>query len=810
MRPEITALLTGEAGMTLLTGVTLMLLPLLVRRYRRKTLYGLLIICLLGFLIPWRPVVAPRPAMTVEIPAAAVRRLNPSVRSAAPAARQTSVQSDQPLRTAETKPATRPLTPGQAALVLWACGALAVLGIEISRYLRFCRLLRRWRATPDPEAADAFDRAVRAVGLRRAPKLWSAPCVPGPLVTGLFHTAVYIPETPLPKTDLGLIFRHELTHIQQGDLPVKWLSLLVCALHWPNPAVWLLRRSLSRYCELSCDETVMAGSDLTARTGYSEALIAAIHVRAKTPTALCTAFEGGLKRMKQRILNVMDARARRAGLALVLALICLSVTTGSLLTVSAADTAGLPPFPDDYDREQEELVRLAEPVPAVAANYMPAYNNSDDPSWPAAIYAPGTPIEIIGQKWRSEYIPGVTGDGGMVWLNVNILDGEPLKDVWVPLTFVSVGEGGEAIPKAPVGVLKAPEGETHVSLFARIFDSAPFYSAESGREARLVSWQPDWVQIAVDGREGYIHAGQLTLDEAALAHFTPEWLDGYDSWRLGYWDYYQQFLAWFGEMENRYGSTDFWSNDLKVLLTDTQRQYGLLQPGDWAFVRPGPDDLTEEQVLAIGRQLINDTGAQDELGIPYYAWQVYFMYVVGENEEPHWLLRAWATHTDMDRQNIRLNRAGELIDIIPFRDDPNARTPYYEIALDLLYGEQAYLWPEAVRTAVDPEAFPPMQEGWVSEEEVRETALQAVREYLGEEKYTAVQTRFESYAMYYNYGRFSENDPEDRIFWTVRYINQNPGEHEEIQVHVNMDGTLRGEPIDDYYGDADFTPGGNG
>ena len=263
-------------------------------------------------------------------------------------------------------------------------------------------------------------------------------------------------------------------------------------------------------------------------------------------------------------------------------------------------------------------------------------------------------------------------------------------------------------------------------------------------------------------------------------------------------------------MENRYGSYDFWSNELKAIMTDMQRDYGLLQPGDTAFTLPQEGDISAEEAIAIGRQLIHDDGSVDELGIPYYAWQAYFTYTAGKDEAPHWLLRAWATHTDMDRQNIRLTRAGELMDITPFRDDPKQHSAYYSIALNVLYGEAEYTWPAAVRTACDPEHCPPLQDGWKTEEEVRAIALGAIEEAFGAEKLNMVKTSFETFASYYNYGKFDENDPEDRIFWTVRFINQEPGNAEEIQVLVNMDGTLRGEPIDDYYGDADFTPGGNG
>ena len=51
MEAWLTPLISGAAGMSVLTLLLLAALPLLSRRYRQSTLYGLLILCLLGFLI---------------------------------------------------------------------------------------------------------------------------------------------------------------------------------------------------------------------------------------------------------------------------------------------------------------------------------------------------------------------------------------------------------------------------------------------------------------------------------------------------------------------------------------------------------------------------------------------------------------------------------------------------------------------------------------------------------------------------------------------------------------------------------------
>ena len=92
----------------------------------------------------------------------------------------------------------------------------------------------------------------------------------------------------------------------------------------------------------------------------------------------------------------MNTHTKRIGAAAVTLTLALVALTGSLFSFSAADTPKtLPPFPEDYDREAEALVTFPVPYRAFAVDeYTPAYNYSDDPSYPAAMYAPGTAFEI--------------------------------------------------------------------------------------------------------------------------------------------------------------------------------------------------------------------------------------------------------------------------------------------------------------------------------------------------------------------------------------------------------------------------------
>ena len=124
-------LLNGILGMTVLTLIVSLALPLLARRYRQRTVYGLLIVCLLGFLIPWRPLITPRPAVTVELPAETVRQLRPVVRP--PVQEAEAILYDSEIaRSANTVKNTvpaprRPVNIFAIAVGIWLAGALGVL-----------------------------------------------------------------------------------------------------------------------------------------------------------------------------------------------------------------------------------------------------------------------------------------------------------------------------------------------------------------------------------------------------------------------------------------------------------------------------------------------------------------------------------------------------------------------------------------------------------------------------------------------------------------------------------------------------------
>ena len=100
---------------------------------------------------------------------------------------------------------------------------------------------------------------------------------------------------------------HEITHMRRHDIVIKWLLILVGALHWFNPVAYFVRREINKACELACDESVIKRLDISGRQHYGDALImvAADTIR-KVPVSI--AMLEDKKNLKERLNAIMKQK----------------------------------------------------------------------------------------------------------------------------------------------------------------------------------------------------------------------------------------------------------------------------------------------------------------------------------------------------------------------------------------------------------------------------------------------------------------------------------------------------------------------
>lgn len=242
-----------------------------------------------------------------------------------------------PAAPAAAIPAQTPVDWFGFAMLVWLAGAAIFLAWHIAVYLHARQTLLRGAAVID----CALQRKLcEEYGLR--PRLLKSPAIQTPMAFGLLRPVIILPAREFSGKELDCILRHEFCHLKAKHLSMKALLLAVNALHWFNPAAWLLRRDAAAAMEQGCDEMVLRDATNEQRGVYSQALLTCAGQRRFTP-ALTSNMNGGTNEMKARLRNIFTAKPKRTILVSVVVLLCaaLAVTAAGVGPGLAAGRANV-------------------------------------------------------------------------------------------------------------------------------------------------------------------------------------------------------------------------------------------------------------------------------------------------------------------------------------------------------------------------------------------------------------------------------------------------------------------------------------
>ena len=223
---------------------------------------------------------------------------------------------------------------------LWAVGAGLWLGRYVRGYRRFAALVRASARPAGEEAKQAL--AALEPGGRMA--LLECVHVYTPMLLGVVRPAIVLPAG-VEAHRLEDILSHELTHAKRHDLLYKWLAAAVTSLHWFNPLMAVVRRQISRACELSCDEAVTRTMDGPARRHYGETLLALAARPPRGMEVLAATLCEEKEHLKERLVTMMSGR--RQGPAALAATLALALALTGCAAVSGA-APGASPAPAPY------------------------------------------------------------------------------------------------------------------------------------------------------------------------------------------------------------------------------------------------------------------------------------------------------------------------------------------------------------------------------------------------------------------------------------------------------------------------------
>lgn len=165
----------------------------------------------------------------------------------------------------------------QVLVLVWLTGAVVFAVWAAISHVRFVRYLRRWcRPVREPDTVRLYNQLGDRLKLRCRPDLRVCAGLHAPMLAGLFHCVILLPEDMPEGNALRYALLHELTHYRRRDIWLKTLALLANIVHWFNPFMWYMVRLVERDTELACDEAAVRQLPPEEHADYGRTILNAV------------------------------------------------------------------------------------------------------------------------------------------------------------------------------------------------------------------------------------------------------------------------------------------------------------------------------------------------------------------------------------------------------------------------------------------------------------------------------------------------------------------------------------------------------
>lgn len=155
-------------------------------------------------------------------------------------------------------------------VLLWLLGMMLCMMVVLVSHWR----CRRWYACSLPANEPSIRKWQAGHQLWRSYQIRRSQLTQVPFTYGFWRPVIVLPAwQQLAEEQLQMILLHEWNHIRHGDVLWQWLLLLVCSIHWFNPAVWLMYRLCRQDLELFCDEATVRRLDGAPQSAYALLLL---------------------------------------------------------------------------------------------------------------------------------------------------------------------------------------------------------------------------------------------------------------------------------------------------------------------------------------------------------------------------------------------------------------------------------------------------------------------------------------------------------------------------------------------------------
>lgn len=264
-------------------------------------------------------------------------------------------------------------------LVWFAVTAICVISTAIKYFRSYKNLKAISEETYDEQILSAYREIRGSLRISSDIKIMTSANLLSPLLFGVMKPVIIIPARQFTYNELKMIFAHELTHYKHKDLLIKLVMSLAMSVHWFNPLVYILAKSMNECCELCCDECVLKTMDLSDKKDYGRLLISVIEHTSKRRYAYTTAMASPKNDIQKRLTRIAEFKNTSKVFKTAGAMLAVSMTVCSVTAFGFSSAKEVLPEPvaEFIEEAVTKPVITALPTPEVNQDYSDYAQNSD-------------------------------------------------------------------------------------------------------------------------------------------------------------------------------------------------------------------------------------------------------------------------------------------------------------------------------------------------------------------------------------------------------------------------------------------------
>ena len=242
--------------------------------------------------------------------------------------------------------------------ILMAGTLIFIVAILVQGYHLKHRIFSRCRLTAEEQTLGILFKCKQELGITRKIPVYIVPYISTPFLYGNFMPRIVLPDIKFTSEELRYIFLHELTHWNRHDVWLKFLILFINAIHWFNPFAYIARRDIDRFCELSCDESVIRSMNNQERRQYCELILNVLWNVVDHNAQLFSAFSDKRKHLIKRRVDMILKNEGSKSKKYVRMIAIVTTIAISLLGISAAALAANEKIPKALVQISDSGLRL--------------------------------------------------------------------------------------------------------------------------------------------------------------------------------------------------------------------------------------------------------------------------------------------------------------------------------------------------------------------------------------------------------------------------------------------------------------------